>query len=185
MVFGASGWSSISGRDNMDRNGHRHSSRESESSNQHVFGRGRSNTLVVFGFRSDIVDDRGDVGAGVCGLVRDRFGHCKDKGLRRLKVMHVDPKIELARRMNERYPQDPKLERSIGHVFSTGRAALVEHISPQDMIEGTAENDEHLEMLRELDMHSYIAVPLTSKGQIYGVLTFPWRSLVEGTIKLI
>ena len=69
--------------------------------------------------------------------VRDLADWCSidmagaDGALRNVAVAHVDPaKVQLAHRMRERYPPDPRARRGVAHVVRTGEAAAVRRTSP-------------------------------------------------------
>jgi len=92
--------------------------------------------------------------------------------LQRLAVAHVDPaKVELARTLEQRYPGDPRASGGIHEVIRTGRPAYISRIPPA-MIEAAARDAEHLRILRELQITSYMCVPLTVQGGAVGAITF-------------
>jgi PAS domain S-box-containing protein len=100
----------------------------------------------------DIVDDRGEI--------------------QRLAVAHVDPaKVEYARVLGEQYPQDRESPDGIHAVIRTGRAAMLAEI-PDELIAARARTPEHLRIIRELGLTSYICVPLIAHGRTLGALTF-------------
>jgi PAS domain S-box-containing protein len=93
-------------------------------------------------------------------------------GLQRLAVAHIDPqKVALAQELLERYPPDPEAERGISYVVRTGKPELMRHI-PDDLIVQAARDDHHLRLIRELQLTSYICVPLQAGGTVYGTITF-------------
>ncbi len=95
-----------------------------------------------------------------------------DGRLKRLGIAHIDPqKIEYARTLRERFPEDPESPGSPWHVLRSGKAAMVSGITDA-MLEQGARSPEHLEALRALQLHSYIAVPLVANGRSLGVMTF-------------
>ncbi len=95
-----------------------------------------------------------------------------DGRLTRLGTAHIDPaKIEFARTLRERFPEDPDSPGSPWHVFRTGQAAMISGITDEMLAHG-ARSPEHLEALRTLQLHSYIAVPLVANGRSLGVMTF-------------
>ncbi len=53
----------------------------------------------------------------------------------------------------------------------TGQSELVTDIT-DELLAATAKDDEHLRMLRELGLKSYLTVPLRASGKMLGVLTF-------------
>jgi PAS domain S-box-containing protein len=95
-----------------------------------------------------------------------------DGRLTRLSTAHVDPaKIEFARTLRERFPDDPDSPGSPWHVLKTGQAAMISGIT-EEMLAHGARSPEHLAALQQLQLHSYIAVPLVANSRALGVLTF-------------
>ncbi len=91
---------------------------------------------------------------------------------RQVAVAHVDPnKVEFARELGRRYPPDPNATTGVPQVIRTGNSALYPEI-PASLIEAGARDPEHLRMLRELRLESAMAVPLRSRGRIFGAMTF-------------
>jgi PAS domain S-box-containing protein len=96
-----------------------------------------------------------------------------DEGdVERLAVAHVDPvKSDMARRFQERFPQDPSSPYSVTHVIRSGAPVLVSEIT-EEMIRDGARSPTHLAAIRELDIRSYMSVPLIANGRTLGALTF-------------
>ena len=59
-------------------------------------------------------------------------------------------------------------------VARTGEASLFASI-PEPLIVGAAQDEQHLELMREMQMRSLVAVPVTARGQIFGTLTLASR----------
>jgi PAS domain S-box-containing protein len=96
----------------------------------------------------------------------------EDGGLRRLAVAHADPaKVELALELGRRYPPDPDSPHGAYHVLRTGQPEMMTDI-PEEVLARQARDEDHLRLLRELGLVSYICVPLTVRGKTLGVLTF-------------
>lgn len=96
----------------------------------------------------------------------------EDGKIHNLTVAHPDAaKIELAKEMMQRYPPDPACQTGLPHVLRTGLAVLVEDLT-DDALEKEARDAEHLEMLRALEMKSYICAPLVARGRVLGAITF-------------
>ncbi len=92
--------------------------------------------------------------------------------LKRLAVAHVDPtKVEYARTLRGRYPEDPESPYGVHHVIRTGRSVMMESI-PDEIVEARARDPEHLRILRELGPTSYVCVPLVARARTLGALTF-------------
>ena len=101
----------------------------------------------------------------------------RDGALHRLAVAHVDPeKVELARRLHERWPPDPAAPAGSWSVVRTGQAELVREITDEMLVAG-ALDDEQLRVARELHLRSALLVPLLVRGEVIGVLT--WVSTDE------
>jgi PAS domain S-box-containing protein len=93
-------------------------------------------------------------------------------GVERLAVAHVDPgKVALAQQLHERYPADPDAAGGIHHVIRTGKAAFMSSIPPA-LLEAVARDDEHRRIIRELNLHSYMCVPLMAHEKVFGAITF-------------
>lgn len=92
--------------------------------------------------------------------------------LQRIAVAHVEPqKVEYARQLQDRYPADPNAPGGVHEVIRTGKAAHMSRI-PSALLEAAARDDEHLRIIRELNLTSYICVPLTVQGRAIGAITF-------------
>jgi PAS domain S-box-containing protein len=95
-----------------------------------------------------------------------------DRGRRQqLVVAHVDPaKVEFARALRERYPEDPETG-AIQTVMRTGEPRIYPVI-PDGVLEQAALDDEHLRILRELQLQSVMIVPIQIRGGNFGAITF-------------
>ena len=95
-----------------------------------------------------------------------------DGSVQRLVTAHVDPaKIELAQRLQERYPPDHSAPTGLGNVLRTGVAEFYPFISDETLV-GAARDEEHLAILRELGLRSVLIAPLTTRGRMLGAITF-------------
>ena len=100
----------------------------------------------------DIVDDDGEV--------------------QQVAVAHIDPaKVEFAHEMRKRYPPDLESSTGIGEILRTGESLFMPEIH-QDLIEASAQDEEHLELIRNLQIRSAMAVPLQARGRTFGALSF-------------
>ena len=94
-----------------------------------------------------------------------------DGEIRRVAVAHPDPaKLRIARDIERRYPTDPSSPAGIHHVIRTGERVLVPEI-PEEMLLRAAHDDEHLRLIRELELESYMCVPLKLRDEVIGALT--------------
>jgi PAS domain S-box-containing protein len=86
-------------------------------------------------------------------------------------VAHVDPaKIELAKEFRRRYPPDPSAPGGTAVVIRSGRSELYPRIDDA-MLQQTAVDSTHLDMMRALELRSAIIVPLVARGRTLGALT--------------
>jgi PAS domain S-box-containing protein len=89
----------------------------------------------------------------------------------RLIVVHTDPARErLAQELRQRYPPDPHLSEGVPRVLRTGEPELVAEIS-DDLLRHSAHNAEHLALLEQLGLRSYMIVPLRARGQSLGAIS--------------
>ncbi|MFL5262567.1 MAG: SpoIIE family protein phosphatase, partial [Anaeromyxobacteraceae bacterium] len=88
-----------------------------------------------------------------------------------LAVAHVDPeKVEFARAFRERYPEDPETG-PVATVMRTGEPQIYPLI-PEGALEAAAHDEDHLRLLRELQLHSVMIVPIQVRGRNFGAITF-------------
>jgi PAS domain S-box-containing protein len=92
--------------------------------------------------------------------------------LQRLAVAHVDPaKVKLARRLQQQYSPDPDAPGGVYEVIRTGKPVLVSRIPPA-LLEAAAQDPEHLRILQELKLTSYMCVPMMAHSRAFGAITF-------------
>ncbi len=94
-----------------------------------------------------------------------------DTELELVAVAHADREVRdrivaLRRRIPLRL-DDPGVAAVVAR---TGEASLFASI-PEPLIAVAAQDEQHLELMRELGIHSLVAVPVTARGQIFGTLT--------------
>lgn len=95
----------------------------------------------------------------------------EDGRLHALAVAHVDPaKISLARQLQERYPPDPDAPAGSPKVARTGVSELYAEIT-DDVLVASARDEEHLRIMRALQLRSALVVPLTHQGRVLGTIT--------------
>jgi serine phosphatase RsbU (regulator of sigma subunit) len=96
----------------------------------------------------------------------------EDGDLRTLSVAHVDPAlVDAARDLQERYPPDREAGQGAWHVMRTGVSELLPEIS-DELLVAAAQDEEHLRLLRELDLRSALVVPLVARGEVLGVMSW-------------
>jgi PAS domain S-box-containing protein len=95
-----------------------------------------------------------------------------DGSIRRIAVAHPDPaKTELAHRLQERYPPDPEATTGLPQVLRTGKSEYAAQI-PDEILVAAARDEEHLRIVRELGLRSYMIVPLLARGRVLGAVSF-------------
>jgi len=95
-----------------------------------------------------------------------------DGSLQRLALAHIEPaKVELAQELQRLYPPLPSDSHGVMEVLRAGQPDWMAEISDSLLIE-SARDAEHLKLLRELGLKSYVCVPLRSRTKTFGALTF-------------
>jgi signal transduction histidine kinase len=96
----------------------------------------------------------------------------EDNKFRPVAVAHQDPaKVTLALDVQRRYPPEFDPKRGLGRIVTTGEAELHPRI-PLEALRASARSPEHGRILEELGLRSAIAVPLRSRGKVFGTITF-------------
>jgi len=91
--------------------------------------------------------------------------------VKRLAVAHVDPdKIRLVEDIERRYPPDRGAATGVPQILRTGVAEIIERI-PDARLEAAARDAEHLSLIQQLALHSYIGVPIKHGDQTIGAIT--------------
>ncbi len=95
----------------------------------------------------------------------------EDGSLQRVSVHHPDPeRVELAERLFKRYPPQRGDPHGAWHVIDAGHPEWMEAIDDA-LLERSAQDAEHLQILRGLRLRSYICVPLVSRDTVIGAIT--------------
>lgn len=95
----------------------------------------------------------------------------EDQVIRRVAIAHLDPsKVELAWELNRRYPENLSHSTGLPKVLRTGESAIAAEIPEADLL-AAAQDDEHLQMLRELGLKSCMIAPLIARGRTLGAIT--------------
>jgi PAS domain S-box-containing protein len=96
-------------------------------------------------------------------------GHEETK---RLATAHVDPqKVRFVHEITERYPPEENPEQGVLHILRTGESEWMPVI-PDELILAAAKDEEHLRLIRELGLRSYMGVPLKIQDRVLGVISF-------------
>jgi PAS domain S-box-containing protein len=96
----------------------------------------------------------------------------EEVGLRNVATAHVDPDlVRVANDFRERYPVDPDAPTGAPNVIRTGKSELYREI-PDELLVESAEDEEHLKMMREIGLESGMVVPLAARGRVLGAITF-------------
>lgn len=91
-------------------------------------------------------------------------------GIRRFAA-HADPaKIAVAQHLAQRQVLEGNASRGISRVLQSGQAEWASEIT-DDMLVEVARDDEHLRVLRELGLRSYICMPIKPRGEVLGTIT--------------
>jgi PAS domain S-box-containing protein len=95
----------------------------------------------------------------------------EDGEVRRLAVAHIDPeRIRFVEEIQRRYPPDPNSASGVPNILRTGKSEMIAVI-PNELLEAAARDEEHLKLIRELRLHSYVGVPLSRGGRTFGAIT--------------
>ncbi|MFY0579706.1 ATP-binding protein [Cystobacter fuscus] len=95
----------------------------------------------------------------------------EDGRVQRVEIMAASPeKSHLLREMITTYPHDLTWKGDIvAHVLQMGQSVLIPEI-PEAILEETARDARHLELLHHLESRSGMVVPLATRGRILGVI---------------
>ncbi len=95
--------------------------------------------------------------------------------IRQAIVAHIDEeRIKWARDLNKRYPPDYTLPTGVGQVIRTGQPEIYPEI-PDEMLVASAQDEQHLAIMRELQIESALIVPMIARGRTLGALTLIGR----------
>jgi PAS domain S-box-containing protein len=96
----------------------------------------------------------------------------ENRQLRLLALTHADPeKMKLAQEVIQRYLPTERRNEGVMNVVTTGRSMLVREVA-DDLLRQVAQSEEHLELLRQGQLKSYICVPLTARNHPVGAMSF-------------
>jgi PAS domain S-box-containing protein len=93
-----------------------------------------------------------------------------DGSVKTVAVIHADPaKAEGIRELLDRHPEAMDAARGIGRVVRTGKPELVSDVDDA-LRTAPARDAEHLRLLRELGLKSYITVPIRGRARVHATL---------------
>ncbi len=96
----------------------------------------------------------------------------EDGEMVRVAVEHRDPeKVRLLERLQRLHPPDPEARFGAARALRESRSELVPEVS-EDHLRAVARDPEHLRLLRELGIASYLVTPLRTRDAVLGALTF-------------
>lgn len=91
--------------------------------------------------------------------------------VRRLAVAHIDPeKVAFVQEIQRRWPPDMDAPQGVPNILRTGQSEMI-RVIPEELLESGARDEAHLRVIRELQLRSYIGVPLTIGDETFGVIT--------------
>jgi signal transduction histidine kinase len=91
--------------------------------------------------------------------------------LQRVAMIHLDPaKLALGAELTTKYPEEWQETGVMTSVLRHGRSVFIPQLT-HEMLAGGARDPEHLRILRALDFHSLIIVPLVARDRVLGALT--------------
>jgi PAS domain S-box-containing protein len=94
-----------------------------------------------------------------------------DGSLSRLAVAHVDPaRVEQVREIERRYPPRPDAPFGVPNVVRTGKAELYPEIT-EELLARSAQDADHVALIRSLGLVSALCVPLHGHGEVLGAIT--------------
>jgi serine phosphatase RsbU (regulator of sigma subunit) len=95
-----------------------------------------------------------------------------DGYLRHIAVAHNQPELEgTVRELLERYPASPDDHGGSYEVLRTGESNLVPDVT-DEMLVLSAKDDEHLRLIRKLELRSGMSCPLKVRDHVFGVITW-------------
>jgi PAS domain S-box-containing protein len=95
-----------------------------------------------------------------------------DGSVRQLTLAHSDPaRLEWARELGQKFPPAPDAPLGVPHVLRTGESQIVPNVTDATLVIA-ARSEEHLALLRQFGVVSYMCVPVAARGRTLGAITF-------------
>ena len=82
-------------------------------------------------------------------------------------------KLAWARKLQENYPPGPETDQGLYQVLHSGKPQYYQEIS-ETMLEASARDEQHLNILRSLGLYSAMILPLQARGHTLGAITLVW-----------
>lgn len=103
----------------------------------------------------------------------------EDATITPLIVLHKDPsKIPLAHQLHKITPSTLDDDYGVGKVIRTGKPEFIPEIT-QEMLQASATNAEHYQLLTAIGFSSAMIIPLNVRGKTIGALTFAYAESGE------
>jgi PAS domain S-box-containing protein len=97
----------------------------------------------------------------------------RDGSLRRLAAAHANSdKMDFVRELERKFPSRASETRGVRQVIRTGQTEWAASIPEEVFVELSQGEEEHLRIIRELGLKSYISVPMKSRHRVFGAITF-------------
>jgi PAS domain S-box-containing protein len=91
--------------------------------------------------------------------------------LERLVTAHPDPDhLAMAEELQRKFPADPEASNGPWRVLRSGKSEIIPDITDAMLVTGSR-SPEHLNLVRELRLRSYLCVPIKVRGGVAGVIT--------------
>lgn len=95
-----------------------------------------------------------------------------DGTVEQIALAHEDPaKMQLAFTLQTNYPPRKDAPSGLNNVLRTGKSEMVSDLPDQVLVDA-AQSEEHLRLLREVGIKSYMIVPLVARGRSLGAISF-------------
>ncbi len=90
---------------------------------------------------------------------------------KRVALAHVDAsKLQLVADVQARYPADPAASRGVPAIIRTGKPEIMTEV-PAALVANAARDADHRRLIEQLEIRSYVGVPLRTRDKTIGALT--------------
>ncbi|MGB8648768.1 MAG: PAS domain S-box protein [Anaerolineae bacterium] len=95
-----------------------------------------------------------------------------DETIEQISLAHKNPaKLQLGYELQQRYPPPEDANTGLGNVLRTGKSEMISDIS-DDMLVAAAQDEDHLRLMRQVGIKSYMVIPLVARGHTLGAMSF-------------